>query len=391
MQVPGNEDVGDTPQLEPSPKKQRLSPRAAAKETAEQSGSVARAQAIADRLAALAGGQANGIPAPPLATVSSAPEQTRPNGLAAEPASLPAANGIPGVSTAEQQAQQPSGAPEPAAAEIPRRRRPSMFNQPAVEAQLPPPPQLPEKLPRPPMQLPEQLPGPPPQPPPQPQLQSDISRESQESMRDKAQAIAARFAASAAQSSLPALAPTGDSSHRPAAKQPGTAGASAESEFEDDSDPFHGLSSVPPALPLPQTVRSMPAQPHLASLSLPPPVAKQLEHHASQPKLPPAPRGPDSHASQPVLPPPPQGQVSGAWERDGSAAQQRAPQPPRGPPPGHPQVPPPRPPPPGPRPPPGAPPAPRPPQHYPQYPPHLHVSHPCHLPFCLVALVITLD
>ncbi|CAL5219742.1 g1640 [Coccomyxa viridis] len=352
--APGNDHLEDTPQLEPSPKRLRMSPRAAAKETAEQSGSVARAQAIANRLAASAGGLANGTPAEALATVDGDPEQARANGLAAEPASLPVAAGIPGVSTAEQQAKQDtSSAPQSAAAEIPRRRRPSMFDAPAVEAQLPPPPQLPE-----------QLPGPPPQPPPQPQpqLQSNISRESQESMRDRAQAIAARFAASAMQNSLPAPLPTGDSSQGSAAKQPGTAGASAESEFEDDSDPFHNLPPIPPApaLPLPQAVRPMSAQPHSGSLSLPPPVAKQ----------------PESHASQPALPPPPQGPVPGAWEGGGSAAQQRAPQPPRGPPPGHPQVPPPRPPPPGPRPPPGAPPAHPPPQHYPQYPPNLHARPP---------------
>ncbi len=357
MQVPDNNDAEDTTQLEPSPKRIRLSPGAAAKAEAEQSGSIARAQAIADRLAASAGGQANGISAGPPATVGGAPEQMRANGLAAEHASLPAAAGIPGVSTAEQQAQQDtSSAPESAAAEMPRRRRPSKFDLPAVEAQLPPPPQLQEQLPGPPPQLPHLLPGPP------PQLQSDVSQESQESMRDKAQAIAARFAANAVQRSLPALAPTGDSSQMPAVKQPSAAGASAESEFEDDSDPFHGLPPISiPALPLPQAVRSMPAQPQLASLPLPPPVAQQAE----------------SHASQPMLPPPPQGPVSQAWEGVASAAQQRAPQPPRGPPPGHPQVPPPRPPPPGPRPPPGAPPVHPPPQHYPQYPPHLHVRHPC--------------
>ena len=347
----------DTPQLEPSPKRLRLSPGAAAKAEATQSGSIARAQAIADKFAR-AGGLANGISAGPPAARSGAPEPTRANGPAAEYSSLPAPAGIPGVSTAEQQAQHDtSRALELTAAEMPRRRRPSKFDLPAVDAQLPPPPQLPE-----------QLPGPPPQS--LPQVQGDISRESQESMRDKAEAIAARFAANAVHSSSPALAPTGDSSQRPAAKQPGAAGASAESEFEDDSDPFHNLPPVPPAptLPLPQAVRSMPAQPHLASLPLPPSVAKQQ---------------PESHASQAMLPPPPQGPVSGAWGQDGSAAkQQRAPQPPRGPPPGHPQVPPPRPPPPGPRPPPGAPPMLRPPQHYPQYPPHLNVSHPFHLSFC---------
>lgn len=347
--------VDDILQLDSLPKRLKLSPQAAAKETAEQSGSIARAQAIADRLAALADNPANGgLPKSPV-TVRDIRDQTAPDSFAAEQSSLPApsAAGISGVSTAEQQVQQQtSGAPEPVAGNIPKRRRASKFDQPAAEAQLPPPPQLLQPLPGPPPQL-------------LPQLQSETSHQSQESMRQKAQAIAARFAANAVHDSAPGLAGSTESFQRPAAKQPITAGASAESEFDDDSDPFHGLPPVPPAPAplLPQVARSLPAQPRFLSHTRPPPIPQQLEHDSSRPEL----------------PPPPQPQAPRAWERDGLAAQQRAPQLPRGPPPGQPQVALPRPPPPGPRPPPGAPPAHPPPQHYPHYPPHLHVRQRCPL------------
>ena len=351
MQVPGKYEVDDTPQLELPPI--YLSSQTAAKDAAEQSGSIARAQAIADRLAALADSLPDGTSAGSPETVDGVSGQTRANGIAAEHAPLPAsgAAAIPGISTVNQQAhQQFASVPDLAVADITKRRRPSKFDQPATEAHLPPPPQLAQPLP-----------GPPPQPPPQPQSGSD--RESQESMRDRALAIAARFAANAPQS---ISMQNNESSQGAAGKQPGAAGASAESEFEDDSDPFKGLPAMPPAPapPRPQVFRSLPAQPPAASHTAP----QQPEHHSSQAKQPPPPHREFSR--------------TWAWDRDLLAVEQKAPQPPRGPPPGQPQVAPPRPPPPGPRPPPGAPGAHPPPQHHPHYPSHLHVRQRCWFSSC---------
>ncbi len=125
------------PQVEPSPKRLRLSPELIAQRTTELSGSGAGAQATAGRLAALAGGLARSIAAGAPATGGGAVEQTLAYSLATEQ---------------QQQQQQKLGAPK-IAADTQERSSTVEADQSAVEVPAPPPP-------------PPEPPPPPPEPPP---------------------------------------------------------------------------------------------------------------------------------------------------------------------------------------------------------------------------------
>ena len=281
-------------------------------------------------------------------------------------ASLQASDAIPGISIQGPLQQPPAVHQQHTSSTVtePRqRRRASKFDQPAGEPHaaehqsLPPPPPLHSlnaqksltHVAAPGLGLSAQaslpLPGPPP-------AHSVSASESAESMRARAQAVAARFAAAAAaeegsQAAEPAMPAA---AQRPAGlQQP----AAAASEFEDDADPFKGL----PPLPAKSTPLPRPPRPEPAGLSFSSSKADMLLPAAA----------PTAAPSAGPLMPPPHFSV-GMWPRP--------PQPPGGLPCG----PPPRPIS-GPRPPPGPYPAHPPPQHYPS---HLQVRQAgCGLSQCL--------
>ena len=367
---------------------------------------MARAQAIANRYASLAGSSHVNAPTEPPPAQQQPPERPGTANSRASPPRPPADMGstqatadsaIPGLSAAQHPAE-PYGDARGALSSPAKRRRPSMFDQPQPQPQPqqssvpsasrfdqhkprtqmqrlpgPPPSSFEQSAPR---TQQQELPGPPPRPPQsqpaQPQLHSMAVPESPASMLSKAQAIAARLAAAAplesSQADTGAPASSAAPVQPPASKPPHAAELSAVSEFEDDSDPFKGLSPLSAAKLTP--VPNWSSQAHTEELPGPPP----------RPMLS---AGKSSRSS---LPPPPAAQPPGAMHQGGHCSQQRALQPRLLPRPAQVLVPPPRPPPgppPGPWLPPGAPPAHPPPQPYyiqQHYPPHIQVWHLCLVP-----------
>ena len=362
-QVEGKREAEAAATEQPAAKRQDLLPASAAKEVAVQNGSIARAQAIADRLAEMAAssaeqpersGNANSYP----------PASSTAAGVPTAPVHTSVA--IPGISVQAPPQQLSAGHQQPTGSivtEARQRRRASKFDQPAGEPRaadypslLPPPPLHSSNAQKPLTQVaaPVQgvsaqaslpLPGPPP-------AHSVSASESAESMRARAQAVAARFAAAAAaeEGSQAAEAAMPATAQRPAGlQQP----AAAASEFEDDADPFKSL----PPLPAKSTPLPRPPRPDPAGLSF---------NSSKADTIPPAAATTAAPSAVPLKPPP---HLSGGmWPRP--------PQPPGG----MPHGPPPRPIS-GPRPPPGPYPAHPPPQHYPS---HLQVRQAgCGLSQCL--------
>lgn len=459
MQVPDKAEVKETPAAEPAAKKPKLLPPT---EAPEQKGAVARAQAIADRLAAMGGAPINGTPAVQRPMADGAPLSPWANGHATDQIPLPiltASAVTPGFSAKMQEAgQQLSMDAGIADSNSSKRRRASRFDQPSRETppvstqSAQPPPGLPQQ-PRgqvesnkaswestrdraQPSQSLRLLPGPPPGPPPmqpppqmqiegqhesaesmrtraqaiaaqlkaakalppvqnetkpdsvdsmrakaqaiaaqfaapQPQQQQQIESkpESPDSMRDRAQAIAARFAAAAGHGSSTAPAAVSNHDGKTRAAAERSATGRASSDSEFDDD------SDP--------FKGLPSLPAAPAPPLPPAIKSLAEQYtmdssqgttASRATASATAQQLESHSSGAKAPPPPQ--------------------PPRGPPPGQPPVPPPRPPPgppPGPRPPPGAPPARPTPQHYLHYPPHVHVRQLSSVSFSGLAQALVLD
>ena len=181
---------------------------------------------------------------------------------------------IPGISVQALSQQPPVGLQQPSGSSIKearQRRRASKFDQPAGEPRaadhlsLPPPPPLHSSSIQEPLiqaatpvqglsaQASLPLLGPPP-------AHCMSAGESAESMRKRAQAVAARFAAAAEEGSQAAAPAISATAQRPTALQQS---AAAASEFEDDADPFKGL----PPLPTNPTLLPRLPRPHPAGLS----------------------------------------------------------------------------------------------------------------------------
>ena len=353
---------------QPAAKRQDVLPASAAKEAAVQSSSIARAQAIADRLAEMAGSSAE-QPETPGSANSYPPASSTAAGM--PPASVDTSVAIPGISVQAPPQEPPAGQHQPMGSivtEARQRRRASRFDQPAGEPRaadhhpLPPPPPLHSlnaqrsltQVAAPVQGLSAQaslpLPGPPP-------AHSTSASESAESMRARAQAVAARFAAAAAaeegsQAAEPAMPATAQRLAGP--QHP----AAAASEFEDDADPFKGLPPLPAkSTPLPRPPRPDPGSLFFSSSkadTIPPAAAT-----ASAPSA--VPLVPLPHLSGGMWPRPPQ--PPGGMPRGPPPRPISSPRPPPGPYPAHP-----------------------PPQHYPS---HLQVRQAgCGLSQCLCSAML---
>ena len=305
-----------------------------------QSTSIARAQAIADRLAEMADASAE-----QRGTPGNANSYPPANGTAAgaPPALVSTSVAIPGISIQAPPQQTPAGYQQPSSSgtEARQRRRASKFDQPAGEPRaaghlsLPPPPPLHSATTQEAViqtaapvqglsaQASPPLPGPPP-------AHSMSASESAESMRARAQAVAARFAAAAAaeEDSQAAAPATSATAQRPTALQQS---AAAASEFEDDADPFKGL----PPPPAKSTSLPRPLRPDPAGHSFSSSKADTIPPAAASPAPSAVPPMPPPHLSAGMWPRP--AQPPGGWPLGPPPRPISGPRPPPGPYPAHPQ------------------------------------------------------